>query len=99
MGKISLLAIICRTSTEAIQQVRAFKRDLVAQIEANERLANQLVELSSPVKSPAAKGTEQHSALTSVRNLAAEIEREVLRGMEAQASLQLSPALPCKGRT
>lgn len=90
---------MCRTPTEAIQQLRAFKKDLAAQIKVNERLANQLVELSSPVNSPAAKGTEQHSALASVRNLAAEIEREILRGMEAQAGLQLSPALPCMGRT
>ncbi len=82
-----------------MQQVRAFKRDLVAQIEANEPLANQLVELSSPANSPAARGTQQHSALSSVRNLAAEIEREVFRGMEAQASLQLLSALPYMGGT
>lgn len=72
-----------------MRRLQVARRNLTAQMEANELLADRLISDSSfTVVSPFQGGVQQ-SALSELRRLAESIEREVLKGMEAEAKLQL----------
>ncbi len=75
-----------------MHHLQRVKRDLAAQMEANKRLAGPSLQLSATEASSSVEGDVQQSASSSMRKLAASIEREVLKGMEAEASLQLLQA-------
>ena len=65
------------------------RRDLAAQMEANERLAGQWKTAIPATAVSSQQVAAQHSALPELRKLAANIECEVLKGMEAEVGLQL----------
>ena len=75
-----------------MHSLQLVRRALTAQMEANERLADQWIcDTPTTAVSPL-QGEVQQSALSESRKLAERIEREVLKGMEAEVMLQLSLA-------
>ena len=74
-----------------MRKLQVARRDMTAQMEANELLAAQWISDSALTAVSPLQGEVQQSALSEFRRLAESIEREVLKGMEAEARLQ--PAL------
>ena len=72
---------------------RMVRKELNAQAEANDCLATRLTGLRPGDGSPLKQKAEQ-SALGHIRTLAVMMEREVMAGTEAEASMQLSPTRP-----
>ena len=76
-------------------RLRMIRKELDAQAEANDRLAARLTGLGQGASPPLQQNAEQ-SPLEHIRTLAARMEREVMAGTEAEASMQLSPIKPVR---
>lgn len=76
-------------------RLRMVRKELDAQAQANDRLADRLTGLG-PGASPPLKQAAEQSPLEHIRTLAARMEREVMVGTEAEASMQLSPTQPVR---
>ena len=72
-----------------MHRLQLVRRDLTAQMEANERLADKWICDTPMTAISPLQGEVQQSALSELRRLAERIEREVLKGMEAEVRLQL----------